>query len=49
VEGEGECQGTSAVVLMRANICVSALNKGGSSDPGTRSIVGCAYMRTGSI
>jgi hypothetical protein len=43
------CQGTPAVVPMRASIRVSALNKGGSGDPGTWSIVGCAHARTGSI
>jgi hypothetical protein len=43
------CQGTPAVVPMRANIHTSALNKGGSGDPGTRSIVGRARARTSGI
>jgi hypothetical protein len=43
------CQGTPAVVLMWASICASALNKGGSGDPGVRSIVSCTRTRTGGI
>jgi hypothetical protein len=38
--GGDRCQGTLAAVPKRVNICASALNKGGSSDPGTRSAVG---------
>jgi hypothetical protein len=34
-----QCQGTPAAVPMRANICVSALNKGSSGDPGAQSAV----------
>jgi hypothetical protein len=34
------CQGTPAAVPMRASIRASALNKGGSGDPGMRSAVG---------
>jgi hypothetical protein len=34
------CQGTPVAVPTRANICASALNKGGSGDPGARSAVG---------
>jgi hypothetical protein len=34
------CQGTLAAVPMRANIRASALNKGGSGDPGAQSAVG---------
>jgi hypothetical protein len=37
------------VVPTQANIRVSALNKGGSGDPGAQSIVGHACARTGSI
>jgi hypothetical protein len=44
-----DCQGTLAVVPTRANIRVSALNKGGSGDPGARSIVGRARTRTSGI
>jgi hypothetical protein len=40
------CQGTPGVVPMRANIRVSALNKGGSGDPGVWSIIGHARTRT---
>jgi hypothetical protein len=43
------CQGTPAVVPTRVSICVSALNKGGSGDPGARSIVGHTCARTGGI
>jgi hypothetical protein len=43
------CQGTPAVVLTRANIHASTLNKGGSGDPGMWSIVGRAHARTGGI
>jgi hypothetical protein len=43
------CQGTPAVVPMRANIRASALNKGSSGDPGARSIVGRAHARTSGI
>jgi hypothetical protein len=39
------CQGTPAAVLMWANICMSALNKGSSSDPGMRSAVSGIYIR----
>jgi hypothetical protein len=35
------CQGTLAAVPTRANIHASALNKGGSGDPGVRSAVSC--------
>jgi hypothetical protein len=34
------CQGTPAAVLTQANIRASALNKGGSGDPGAQSAVG---------
>jgi hypothetical protein len=44
-----DCQGTPAVVPTQANIRASALNKGGSGDPGARSIVGRAHARTSSI
>jgi hypothetical protein len=47
--GTGNCQGTPVVVPTRANIRASALNKGGSGDPGARSIVGRARVRTSSI
>jgi hypothetical protein len=43
------CQGTPAVVPTRASIRASALNKGGSGDPGAWSIIGRAHARTGSI
>jgi hypothetical protein len=43
------CQGTPAVVPTRANIRASALNKGSSGDPGARSIIGHARVRTSSI
>jgi hypothetical protein len=33
------CQGTPVAVLMRVNICASALNKGSSGDPGAQSAV----------
>jgi hypothetical protein len=33
----GDCQGTPAAVPTRASIHASALNKGGSGDPGARS------------
>jgi hypothetical protein len=46
---ERDCQGTPAVVPTRASIHVSALNKGGSGDPGAQSIVGRARARTGGI
>jgi hypothetical protein len=39
-KGKGGCQGPPAAVPTRANICASALNKGGSGDPGARSAVG---------
>jgi hypothetical protein len=45
----GDCQGTPAVVPMRASIHASALNKGGSGDPGARSIIGHARARTSGI
>jgi hypothetical protein len=38
--GTSYCQGTPAAVPTRANIRVSALNKGGSGDPGAQSAVG---------
>jgi hypothetical protein len=41
-----QCQGTPAVVLTRASIRASVLNKGGSGDPGARSIVGRAHTKT---
>jgi hypothetical protein len=34
------CQGTPAAVPTRVNIRASALNKGGSGDPGAQSAVG---------
>jgi hypothetical protein len=43
------CQGTPAVVPTRASIRMSTLNKGSSSDPGMRSIVGHARARTSGI
>jgi hypothetical protein len=43
------CQGTPAVVPTRAKIRASALNKGGSGDPGARSIVGRARARTSGV
>jgi hypothetical protein len=43
------CQGTPVVVPTRVNICTSALNKGGSGDPGARSIIGHAHVRTSGI
>jgi hypothetical protein len=49
LENKGNCQGTLAVVLTRASIRASALNKGGSGDPGVQSIVGRACARTGGI
>jgi hypothetical protein len=45
----GRCQGTPVVVPTRASIRMSALNKGGSGDPGAWSIIGRARTRTGGI
>jgi hypothetical protein len=38
------CQRTPAAVPTRVNICVSALNKGGSGDPGAQSAVSCTMQ-----
>jgi hypothetical protein len=39
-EVDADCQGTPVAVPTRASIRASALNKGGSGDPGARSAVG---------
>jgi hypothetical protein len=44
VRGHLSCQGTPAAELMWVNICVSVLNKGGNSDPGMWSAVGCTVL-----